>query len=186
MAGSYRCGSMLQYCSSSTVCYGIQGKTTSEETLIDTCHEEKARAMRAKAHSAWTTEQWHQVLFSDESKFSLNSDRPALVRRTSGEAMHKDCIFRTVKHGVTVMIWGSKYVPRWPGNSPDANPIENLWRLIKQKVNAAKPTTEQQLKEVIIRTWNHDITPHVIHQLVNSMPRRVQAIIKAKGDTTKY
>ena len=74
----------------------------------------------------------------------------------------------------------------WPGNSPDMNPIENLWHLVGTKVNQMLPTSELELKQAVIRCWNHDITQEVIHALIDSMPKRIAAVIKAKGDSTKY
>ncbi|CAF0866832.1 unnamed protein product [Rotaria sordida] len=37
----------------------------------------------------------------------------------------------------------------WPSHSPDANPIENLWSLIKTKVSNQKPKTIKNLKRAI-------------------------------------
>lgn len=75
----------------------------------------------------------------------------------------------------------------WPGNSPDLNPIENLWAIIKRRLAANTITTKQQMIAEVIRIWHHDqdITG-MLHALVDSMPRRIANVIQAKGGHTNY
>lgn len=74
----------------------------------------------------------------------------------------------------------------WPGNSPDLNPIENCWAVMKKKVSILKPTSREDLLEKIRRVWCCDISPEYCAQLMKSMPDRIAAVIKAKGGLTKY
>jgi hypothetical protein len=67
----------------------------------------KKRLQWARNHSEWTREDWRKVLFTDESRFCLHSDHPTLVRRRSDEATRPDCLVRTTKHPLGVMVWGS-------------------------------------------------------------------------------
>ena len=75
----------------------------------------------------------------------------------------------------------------WPGNSPDMNPIEGIWHNLKDKVNDVVSTNKCQLVERIIEVWHHnpDILP-LIANYYKSMPNRIKAPTKAKGDATKY
>lgn len=73
----------------------------------------------------------------------------------------------------------------WPGNSPDANPIENLWKIIGTKVAALQPKNKTELRNCIAEIWS-SFSIDTIRQLVRSMPKRCAAIIKAKGGATKY
>ncbi len=80
-------------------------------------------------------------------------------------------------HGVTVLDW--------PANSPDLNPIENLWGIVKRKMRNKRPKNADELKAAIKETWA-SIPPQQCHKLITSMPRRIEAVIKAKGAPTKY
>ena len=77
------------------------------------------------------------------------------------------------------------HVLDWPANSPHLNPIENLWGIVKKKLHKHQPNTSEQLKDAIKTCWN-EVTLHECQQLIHSMPRRIEAVIKARGDATKY
>lgn len=74
----------------------------------------------------------------------------------------------------------------WPGNSPDMNPIENVWSHIAHKIRERQPNSLKELKETIERVWYDDIKLEYIEKLYESMTRRVTALLKAKGGPTKY
>ncbi len=80
-------------------------------------------------------------------------------------------------HGVTVLDW--------PANLADLNPIENLWGIVKRKMRDTRPNIADDLKAAIKATWA-SITPEQSHKLITSMPRRIAAVIHAKGGPTKY
>ena len=74
----------------------------------------------------------------------------------------------------------------WPGNSPDLNPIEHCWSLLKKKVSQRKPSSKQSLQEAIVQSWNHDLGIEYIRKLIDSMPDRLRAVVKARGGATRY
>jgi transposase len=81
---------------------------------------------------------------------------------------------------------GVKVLP-WPAKSPDLNPIEHLWEHLKRKMGEYEraPAGILELWERVQVEWEK-IEPEVCQNLIESMPRRVAAVVKAKGGYTKY
>ncbi|CAK9827632.1 Transposable element Tcb1 transposase [Anthophora retusa] len=75
----------------------------------------------------------------------------------------------------------------WPPQSPDLNPIEHLWGLLKRSVANFEPGSRSslQLWADVVLAWQN-IQREQCRNLVDSMPRRIKAVIKAKGGYTKY
>ena len=73
----------------------------------------------------------------------------------------------------------------WPPQSPDLNPIENLWAILDNKVDKTDVTNKQTYFAALERAWN-ELDPRYLRNLVESMPKRLQAIIKAKGGHIDY
>ncbi len=69
--------------------------------------------------------------------------------------------------------------------SPDLNPIENLWGIVKRKMRNNRPKNADELKATVKETWA-SIPPQQCHKLITSMPCRIEAVIQAKGAPTKY
>ena len=73
----------------------------------------------------------------------------------------------------------------WPSNSPDANPVENLWSIIKRHVEKRKPTNLEELNKFLHEEWiNIDVV--VLNHLIDSMKSRCLELIKSKGERINY
>lgn len=69
----------------------------------------------------------------------------------------------------------------WPSQSPDLNPIENVWGHLKDKLASSL----DHLFELVKQAWA-EVDVNYLQKLVQSMPRRCKVVIKAKGWSTKY
>lgn len=86
--------------------------------------------------------------------------------------------------------WFSKRnmtVMKWPSQSPDLNPIEHLWHHLKLKLSLYEKQAAgvDELWERVDQEWN-SFTAEECKRYVESMPARVQAVLKAKGGHTRY
>jgi hypothetical protein len=81
---------------------------------------------------------------------------------------------------------GIRVIP-WPSCSPDMNIIEHVWNYIDTRLRdrPQQPKSIDELKLAILEEW-HSIPLEYIHALYDSMFRRIEALLKAKGGYTKY
>ena len=101
----------------------------------------------------------------------------------SGVFQHDLAPCHTSKKVKSFMDENQIYVLQWPGNSPDLNPIENLWSIIKTRLRNKDCTTKIKLIEAIIQLWYRDEQIQSdCKKLVDSMPKRVRCY-KAKRRT---
>lgn len=73
----------------------------------------------------------------------------------------------------------------WPAQSPDLSPIEHLWYILKRNIGRYHYTSKHELQQKIKEEWQC-ITKELCYKLVATMPKRIKAVIKAHGGSTKY
>ena len=83
----------------------------------------------------------------------------------------------------------------WPPYSPDLNPIEHVWRHLKEWVHEHYPELEtltgsdemikKHMIEALQEAWAH-LNDEFLEKLVESMEKWMKAVIKADGWHTKY
>ena len=75
----------------------------------------------------------------------------------------------------------------WPSKGCDLNPIESVWGFLVNAWEPEEERTRQQLLQHALREWNIlQGKPHIIENLVKSMPSRLQEVIEKGGGWTHY
>lgn len=72
-----------------------------------------------------------------------------------------------------------------PARSPDLNPMENIWSILKMKVQQRIPTDVEELQDFMEEEWEN-IDPLVIETVCLSMHARLAQVIRRGGAATDY
>jgi transposase len=108
----------------------------------------------------------------------LQQDNDPTHKKASAEAI---CEWNDAnKQGCQV-----KLLANYPPNSPDLNPIENLWAYVQRKVDAAGCKNFTEFKSGVVKAIER-APKRLLKALIGSMKTRVHACIELKGGKTKY
>uniref|UniRef100_A0A3Q0R5D0 Tc1-like transposase DDE domain-containing protein n=1 Tax=Amphilophus citrinellus TaxID=61819 RepID=A0A3Q0R5D0_AMPCI len=149
----------------------------------------------------WTVDDWMKVIFSDESRICIgkrvnfhSTGEMAVIRTSINAQVYIDILDTSYPNNASCHM--AKTVKTFlaerqirsmslPANSPDLNPIENLWWKLKKMVHDKAPACKADLATAIRESWSQ-IDEEYCLSLIKSVPQRLQAVIKASGGATKY
>jgi len=93
--------------------------------------------------------------------------------------------FHTTPDTVTYLHEKGITLIEWPPWSPDLNPIENLWNVIKARVYARFPQSLEEMEQ-FIREEHAAVDLNFISHICRSMPRRLQLLLDNNGHKISY
>lgn len=72
-----------------------------------------------------------------------------------------------------------------PPQSPDLNPIENLWDELDRNIRKTPIRSKEELKIRLTEEWER-ISVDYLKKIILNMPKRLQHVVKQNGNPTKY
>jgi transposase len=106
------------------------------------------------------------------------------VLQQDNDPSHKDAVKLVedwnAKHASSVSV-----LQPWPPNSPDLNPIENLWAWMDRKLDAMGCSTFQEYKAAV-HSVAKSVPPRMSFNLITSMPARIAECMRLGGKITGY
>ncbi len=176
---------------------GVGGQSVSPQTIGRTLHQiglhgcrprkkPLLKMMHKKAHKQFAEDKqtkvmdyWNHVLWSGETYGVQMVSSVCGGNQVRSTKTSVSCLQSSIVVGVSCS--GAAWVPSM---SSDPNPIEHLWGILKRKVEERKVSNIHQLRDVVME-WK--MTPvATCESLVNSMPKRVKAVLENNGGHTKY
>ena len=73
----------------------------------------------------------------------------------------------------------------WPANSPDLNPIENIWGILKSAIEKRGPKTMDELEAMVLDEWTK-IPKLTILNTIRSLPKRIEQVLERDGEKCDY
>jgi hypothetical protein len=113
---------------------------------------------------------------------------PAARRLFKGgkwQLLHDSAKPHTAKATQAFLKCRAQVVALWPANSPDLNPIENLWSWVRRRINKMHVTDMDSLKAAVFKAWSQ-IPAALLRELAGSMTKRLQLVVERKGAHTGY
>ncbi|KAJ3437264.1 transposable element-related [Anaeramoeba flamelloides] len=194
-----------EYCSESTI-YRIRKslkfdyKTPRIRQFLTELQKAKRILFALDMESTKTN--WNRVIFSDEScetdcNGSINTHiyikeilKKSKIIKKANEKFGEFCwIFQqdgaiphTSKITMSYLRYRCNVLHPWPPNSPDLNPIENLWAIMDKRFSIDRPKNKKEFTKKLKKIWK-EVTDELMEKLVSNMTKRLDLVIQREGES---
>uniref|UniRef100_A0A8R1HNF0 HTH_Tnp_Tc3_2 domain-containing protein n=1 Tax=Caenorhabditis japonica TaxID=281687 RepID=A0A8R1HNF0_CAEJA len=147
------------------------------------------RPVKKPLHLSWGPREWANHIWSDESKFNLfGTDGIQWIRRPIGSRYAPQYQCLTVKHGGSCRQLVSTSPCGSPGMAKSVPGLQSHRTYVggARTTSQRSPASNANQKLAQLKAAWKSIPMTVVQTLLDSMPRRCQAVIDAKAYPTKY
>ena len=99
--------------------------------------------------------------------------------------MQDNALCHTARSVKTFLSGEDVIVMEWHAQSPDMNPIENVWKLLNERAKEKNPRNVEELWTNLKGEWEK-ISVDECKTLICSCSRSCQAVVECKGLYIKY
>lgn len=113
--------------------------------------------------------------------FSLGDPSSRWILMDDNAPPHRSIMTRSYKQSAGIRTLD------WPARSPDLNPIEHVWAVLKRRIRRQLTLGDDlaRLKILLRREWDQ-LDQEMIGNLISSMPNRIRKVIELEGDESGY
>jgi transposase len=128
--------------------------------------------LKTISKSSKKQEQLNQMLHKPSRVQSGNTYEKKRIQKLGASRVAKDFL---AENRITTIDW--------PSNCPDLNSIENMWQIIKNKVEIRMP--KNVIKQFLAEEW--ELVPQeTVNNLITSMKTRCELVLEKNGDRVPY